>query len=364
MQQRMPTDGDVTPFLQLFQNKLHCGDPLADEALASILSNQSHPSQDALQTIREAAAKGDRACRDFLEAIYEVPSWVDPDALAVGKDVFKRYSIFAMAIMVLGTLPRTYAPARSATVLIHTGRLHQDILRRLYETATMVDHILQADAPYPDSQGFQTIIRVRLMHAMVRRHVLNRQDAWPYPGQPISQLEMALVGSCFCVNLLDGLQRLGISLSDAECQAYQSLWRYANHLMGVDKDLLATSLDEEYDLYQKLSQILWQPNQQSRQLTSNLFDALHWQAPFYLPAPLLRALAVALLEPDLAVSLGVSSSAIWRLAVGALTSFNHVANFRNQLIPGCKRLETRYWGGYFTKVVRKGIGAQAATYRA
>jgi hypothetical protein len=99
--------------------------------------------------------------------------------------------------------------------------------------------VCQPDALSRFAEGFAMTVRVRLIHAQVRRLLLEsgrwRDDAW---GAPINQCHMAGTNLMFSVGVLDGLSRLGYRFEPVEREALVHLWRYAGYLLGVDPELL------------------------------------------------------------------------------------------------------------------------------
>ena len=130
---------------------------------------------------------------------------------------------------------------------MRTGRLHKDTYRRVFETGAMVYDIMIPDGLRLDRRGYRTVLKVRLMHAGVRRLML-RSKSWDLAafGVPIGQEDMAFTLLMFDVATLRGAQRLGLRISEQQRADHHHLWRYVGYLMGVDEALLpATSGEAE-----------------------------------------------------------------------------------------------------------------------
>lgn len=81
--------------------------------------------------------------------------------------------------------------ADAAHVLIATGRLHQDVTRRIYETAQMSHNMSVKNGMRPGGSGHRIILEVRLLHAMVRKYL--RHHGWDTAkyDEPVNQEDMA-----------------------------------------------------------------------------------------------------------------------------------------------------------------------------
>jgi hypothetical protein len=336
------------------------GDPLADAVILRLWERGIRKG-DMLAQARMLADE-DGVFRRFLDEVSSQPDWFRPELVESGQGLFLRCAPLSLAAFVLGTLPWTYAPPGSARVLIHTGRLRQDVVRRLYETATMVQALMEPGGLVVGSAGHDAILRVRLLHAMVRQHVLSKAG-WPSQelGAPINQLQLGFTAVGFGVLMVRSLRRMGATISQQEAQAYQHLWRYANHLQGVDTRLQACDLMEEAALARELEVALVRPDDNSKALVSSVHDALAWHAPFFLPKGALQAITVRLLGRSLAGQLGVPDSAIWGAVVAVFAGLVRLMAWRRH-VPGWRALETRLGRRYFNWLVDKGLAGKVADY--
>lgn len=336
------------------------GDPLADAVILGLWGRGIRKG-DMLNQARMLAQE-DGAFRRFLDEVATPPDWLQPDLIESGQGLFLRCAPLSLAAFVLGTLPWTYAPPGSARVLIHTGRLRQDVVRRLYETATMVQALMEPGGLVVGSAGHDAILRVRLLHAMVRQHVLSK-PGWPSQdlGAPINQLQLGFTAVGFGVLMVRSLRRLGATISEQEAQAYQHLWRYANHLQGVDVRLQACDLIDEAELARQLENELVRPDENSKALVSSVHDALAWHAPFFLPKGALQAISVRLLGKSLAGQLGVPDSPAWGAVVALFAGLVRLTSWRRHT-PGWRAIETRLGRRYFNWLVEKGLAGKVADY--
>jgi hypothetical protein len=121
--------------------------------------------------------------------------------------------------------------------------------------------------------GFQITVKVRLMHARVRRMLLatGKWDSTKW-GVPINQHDMAATTLLFSLSVLDGLRDLGFRITDEEAHSYMQLWRYVGRVIGVDPEILPTSEQEARDLADMMEVTMGDPDEDSRALVRALFE--------------------------------------------------------------------------------------------
>lgn len=330
------------------------GDPLADQVVLA-LRRTGDRQRDMLDQVRERAATEGGVFQDFWGQVHEQPEGLNQADLVAGQELFMRCAPLSIASFVLCTLPLTYTPPGSAKVLMHTGRLRQDVLKRLYETATMVQAIMSPGGMQIGHAGHQAILRVRLLHAMVRQGVLSHGH-WPQAelGQPINQLQLSLTALGFSCVILRSLDKLGVAISPSERQSYQQLWRYANTLQGVATPLLPKTESDELQLLDSYTGKVIEPNDDSRTLTHSIFDALAGQAPFYLPKGALHAISRLLLGRRLADQLAIPERPFWTLSLRVVSTVHRWSAFR-YAIPGWRAMEVRAGRRYFDRLIEQGL---------
>jgi hypothetical protein len=127
-------------------------------------------------------------------------------------------------------------------VLLQTHYLSsRDLLlthRRLAETFQMIAHAMNGSVDDFD-QTLADVVRVRLLHGMVRYRILKGRSKTNDDDVPINQEDSLITllgfsfGVLYCVE-----ERMHIRLSDDDKQAYLHLWRYIGWVIGVEDDLL------------------------------------------------------------------------------------------------------------------------------
>ncbi len=340
-----------------YQHFSQQGDPLAD-AVISALMRGGRRGGDLLGQVQQLAQQEGGIYKAFMDQISHVPGWADTQAMRRGQELFLRCAPLSIASFVLGSLLVTYTPPGSAKVLLHTGRLRQDVVRRLFETSTMVHAVMQAGGLDVGAPGHQAIVRVRLLHAMVRYHVMTRAP-WPSDelGSPINQQQMGLTALGFSSLLINSMRSLGVDIAEDEARSYQLLWRYGNYLQGVDLSLLPDTLDDEARLYELFRQTVMAPDENSRTLVAAVHQGLAWQSPFFLPQGALEAISRRLLGAELAIR----PHPLWALVIGAVAGVHRATALRYR-IPGWRRMEVRAGSRYFIYLVNKGLKGKPADY--
>lgn len=95
-----------------------------------------------------------------------------------------------------------------------------------------------AGALRPWHAGWAACLRVRALHAKVRRRLLRPANEWDVAawGVPVNQEDTAVTLLAFSYVVLTGIEMiLGKPLPEADQLAYLHLWRYIGFLMGLDE---------------------------------------------------------------------------------------------------------------------------------
>jgi hypothetical protein len=102
----------------------------------------------------------------------------------------------------------------------------------LFESPSLFFGVLNTDNLRPDGAAWETCVRVRLMHTLVRPHLLDG-DGWPRPGKPVNALHTAPEPLFFDAMVLDRLRPMGAFITREESDGYDLIWRYVTRLLGV-----------------------------------------------------------------------------------------------------------------------------------
>ncbi len=215
------------------------GDPAMD-ALADWMSSGV---PDARALFRQALEHGldslpepPQPLREFFEAVAQEPAWLDRALLDEACDFIQRAGMAGPYVLRDLALMGGYLLSGFNQSLVMTGALNKDASARLSETGQWWLECTQRGGLTRFGAGFRSTLQVRLVHAMVRRH-LSRHPEWDHEkwGLPISQIDMVATYLGFCVVMLSGLRMLGIPVTRRESKAVMHLWAYACWLMGVEE---------------------------------------------------------------------------------------------------------------------------------
>ena len=346
------------------------GDPLADAVIDVLGELDEQPEMESsLGFVERLAVEGNlsksqlRILRNFLETVAEVPDWVDWQAIQRAQTFFVRFGLVHSTSLLLGGLLESYSDSQIANVLMRTGRLRTGTYRRIFETGSMVYDTMIPGGLAEGRKGYRTILKVRLMHAGVRR-LMRRGKAWDFErfGVPIGQEDMAFTLLMFDVGTLNGSQRLGLRVSAEQREDHHHLWRYVGYLMGVDIGLLPNTAGEAEALHRAISKRQRHDSKDGRALTDGMVDALSGRAPFFLPREGLSALCYRLLGPELGRYLGLKNAVKWHLlfqaGVPALRAVQKSAETNEMIGRSLERMAIK-WGEW---AISEGLGDEPARF--
>jgi hypothetical protein len=215
-----------------------------------------------------------RAMRDLLDEVCDVPAWVDWSTCDRGGEMLMRVGVLGGAVLGSHSLVLGYASPAGNKPLVLSGRLKEQALRRLNETARFVQAVCRPGGMRPFADGWQITVKVRLIHAQVRRMILRsgrwNESAW---GAPVNQHDMAGTTLLFSIAIMEGLRKLGVRIDSEEGERYIHLWRWVGRVIGVDSHLLPVSEQDAMRLADLIAATMGAPDQDSRDLTKALFDA-------------------------------------------------------------------------------------------
>ncbi len=220
----------------------------------------------------DAAPHAPEPLRALFHQLESVPFWVDRDRCNLGGATFLRCRM-GFAVLAMLALPIIYSWPAGNKPLALSGQLVHRASQRLKDTTRYVVAVCQPDGRGRFSEGFAMTVRVRLIHAQVRRLLLDsgewRSEVW---GAPINQCHMAGTNVMFSVGVLDGLTRFGYHFERVEREALIHLWRYAGYLLGVDHELLIADEFEGHRLLDLMFAFEPQPDDDSRALVDALMQ--------------------------------------------------------------------------------------------
>lgn len=219
------------------------GDPPADVLVDWMFSEGMAQTRAqfeiALEKGIEALPSAPSPLKDFFAHIDHAPIWLDAIKMERGALVSHLSGLTGFRVLRdLGLMAGYQAGAINKT-LVMTGALEKGASKRIAETTKW---FLDCVAPHGMARfndGFKNTVRVRLIHAMVRRRV-SQNPAWHSEewGLPINQIDMQATYLGFSAVYLLGQRILGVIVTPQEADDLMHLWRYIGWLMGVQEQWL------------------------------------------------------------------------------------------------------------------------------
>ncbi|MDX1873032.1 oxygenase MpaB family protein [Mycolicibacterium sp. 120266] len=210
---------------------------------------------------------------DFFAAVENTPEWLDIDVLRRGQRALRRGGADGMYVARDVSLLGGYQFAGFNKTLLRTGALEKGSNKRFAETMQWAIDVISEGGLEPLGIGYRSTIRVRLIHAFVRRHVANmpdwRADDW---GVPVNQTDMAatLVGALVAPPV--GGLGMGILTAPADLEAIAHLTRYVGWLIGVEDEWLPRDFRDAVRVLFHTLTALSAPDESTRQLATPMID--------------------------------------------------------------------------------------------
>jgi hypothetical protein len=256
------------------------GDPLAD---ALVQMFRRLPTGEGRRLFETALEHGIGAVEDppeeltaFFAEVDAVPYWVDQHKLELASRVTGRTSAWQLGlVMTAFALNGGYLAARADKTLVGAGELSAIAPRRLTETAQWALDVIRPCGLERFAPGRKNILRVRLMHAIVRAG-MNRREDWDHDAwdEPVNQSLSAGTLMLFSMGSILGCQTLGLRFTAKEKAAVYHFWRYVGHLMGIHPTLLPADEADTWRLLWLQTDYELIPDQDSTRLSQALVTAL------------------------------------------------------------------------------------------
>ncbi|OUS32616.1 hypothetical protein A9Q99_00670 [Gammaproteobacteria bacterium 45_16_T64] len=240
--EEMMSDGDLQ---EQFRQWSIAGDPVAD-AFASRFRDLKHSV--AMHMLDTALEKGIDAVEDapaeliaLMAQVDHVPDWVDWESVdrtaeLIGPMIYALGQTGWRAGFVL-----TFGNSYQGLPMVKTGALHKPETApgRIKETVSVINYLAIPGGLRRQGVALKLLVRVRVMHALVRVNLLKNPKAWDVStyGVPLPQVDMYA-----------GWGLIASGLSVMENMSGQpmniSALRYLMYLTGVDTRMPSNSVDE------------------------------------------------------------------------------------------------------------------------
>ncbi len=214
----------------------------------------------------------------FFQKHRHLPSFANPLQMEKAMSFFWKHDQQIALLLGCYSLPYCYAAADGAQVLWISERIKNDTYKRLEETGEFVFGIMQ-ERDWSNGRNVIKILKIRLMHAVVR-YFTRRAKQWDYTwGEPINQEDMSGTNLAFSYIVIRGLRKLGIATNEAEEEAYLHFWSVVGVLLGVEETLLPQNLREAFHLDRAIFRRQFKVSEAGVGLTQALTKVLQQQAP-------------------------------------------------------------------------------------
>ncbi len=300
------------------------GDPLADAVIADLVATGRIDSVNRVlgqfrandQPIPEDLPESVRA---YLVATDDPPDWADLERVAGAYEFFVDDGVHVASVLSFGAMVNCYAQPRPSRVLSLTHRLNQPH-RRLSETSQFVLNMMGSE-PFGSGGAFvPTVQKTRLIHAAVR-YFITRSGEWDVEadGVPVCQQDMLGALLIFSVQVIDGMRRIGIAVTEEEAAAYYYVWRVTGAMLGIPAAAMPETLDDARWLNAALVEASYGPSAEGAALTRDLLDLYEDMVPGKVFDGVVAAMVRQTIDPQVADWMNVPHSRGWTRAVRAGT---------------------------------------------
>jgi hypothetical protein len=268
----------------------HQGDEYADQYMTRFMDVHSSQLTGEMAIFDRLTKNSDPSLLvpefgEFFRTTAILPDWTDWDKINLAEKLFQKYGPFILMLLGCKSLPMAYTCGRGAEVLIRTGRLAEkngsvdSLVRRLMETTQFVISVTSTDGFQPNGDAIIIAQKVRLMHSSIR-YYLRKSGSWDTNyGIPINQQDMAGTLQSFSSLIVDGLEELGIELTDREKDAYVHLWRVVGHIMGVDPHLNPEGFKEAHSVGMAIFEDQRLASEAGKVLAKSLVEFMDYMLP-------------------------------------------------------------------------------------
>ncbi|KFI07540.1 oxygenase MpaB family protein [Massilia sp. BSC265] len=323
------------------------------------------------------------ALKDYLARCPALPDWADAAKIERAERLFMDMSMLSCTLLFCASLPECYVLPDLSAVLHAAGQLERHTDYRIRSTAAMIFPVMmRGGLTTPEGFGVAQALKVRLIHATIRYLILRGTQPQvgpeampPLPplapagggvyhvlyahgwdsardGLPCNQEQLAYTLLTFGFVFLRGLRRLGLGLKRADEEAYLHAWNVLGHLLGIERELMAWTMEEAEARFAELQtrgrRQLRQPDPRPA-LAAALMKEMEDQIPLRVLKGMPILLTRRLCGLDASVDLGLNSRVslpsrmLFKLGFGAVRAFDAVVRL---FVPGFSitRMLTRVAG--------------------
>lgn len=332
-------------------------DPVADAVVADFADLPRGAGMDMFRTATthgvDTVGDAPDSLRAFFAEVDNEPAWLDHDRLDRAAGHIVRHMASYGIVLAAASLTSGAMNSTAGLPLVLTGRYSSQAAVRSLEVGAWLEAILTPGGLRRDGDGFATTLRVRIIHAFVRRHLLTQTDwdgdAW---GAPIPQSYMAFTIAEFGHIALAAMRQLGVRYTPDELDDIYHFWRYVSQLNGVGAELNPSTEADQIRIEELYALTAVDPNDADRAFVRALtHDYLAHEIAELLPVggqwkqgasiAVVNGLTRAFLGDERATKLGVPDTSLKHLP----SVLGPVLGGTNRVlaaIPGVTGLRTRH----------------------
>lgn len=254
--------------------------------------------------------------KNFFSQYSQMPDFYDQTKIDLAQDCFKRFGPSIIIAYFCKSLPECYACGKGSEVLIQTKRLTNHTRRRIAQTAQFVIDVMSPNGLSIDGRGVATSLKIRLIHSSIRYYFIksvksNRiQYDIPLNGVPINQIDLLGTMLAFSVVVVQGLDGLGIKLTNEEKESILDLWKCVGFLIGIETELMPKDYAEAETLWQIITttQDNFKPTSAGTVLNNDLIELLDNLIPFKFLDNIVLILMNKLIDSRAKIALSLQSN--------------------------------------------------------
>jgi len=266
----------------LLDQKRKEGDPKIDSILRDYFQDPENKKElkiwlESLKTNNDIYSNSNlsKEVQNQLISVLDLPPWYSEEKFTRAQIFFVRNSPWIMNLLGLLSLPYCYAAANGARVLGFTERLSLETEQRLRETAEFVWGMMNPSSLKSEGNGLIMILKIRLIHAFIRKSLL-QNPSWNLDwGIPLNQEDMAGTNLSFSLIIIRGLRKIGIHCSMEDQEAFLHSWNLIGYLLGLNTELIPERPQDTIQLEKKIKERQFRESEQGKKLTAELLKYFH-----------------------------------------------------------------------------------------
>jgi hypothetical protein len=308
---------DQKNYSELFLNSRRLvGDPDSDNFVADVFADPIRKKKlQEWMMLETSSGNLDQLALDYPQISFiansrNLPDWAEPALMRQGSAFFARHSEMIMSLLGLLSLPYCYTAANGAMVLYLTELIRKQTTKRLFDTAIFIWEVLAPDAFEDKGKAFAEIMKVRIIHAIVR-HYMHSSGKWDQAwGMPVNQEDMAGTNLSFSLIVIRGLRKLGYTVRKSDEKAFLHIWAVIGSLIGLEQALIPENSTEAELLDARIKQRQFADSDHGKELTHALIGHILSVNESKATADDIRGLMRYLLGDEISDQLSIESPAL------------------------------------------------------